>query len=261
MTLSHHTGFLKHKNNITLLFIVILFNITFCLSGCFSSSTTPTTSEQHRKKSPIVKNIARQELPETLSSTTSSPTAWDEIHFWQVNSEWGTLPYWGGTISSSGCGLCSYTTIINMLKGEKYTPATMLEKRGDWVGMEGFPDSSAGTLDGSTHAEWTQKTFGITVDGLDDSINNDGVKNYLKNGKSVLMICSAGTDIYRNSRGETRSSKGHFVVIYRYDEASKEFFVQDSAFNDDDAGKAVHYTEDQMQYLLSNTYHMVGYHI
>lgn len=205
------------------------------------------------------KKVKAEKAFEEKKKQEEAKAKWDEIHFAQASNPWGTLPYWGGTVGNSGCGLCAYTVMVDMLKGQKYTPSDMLSMRGDWRGEEEFPESRTGTLDNTTHAEWTKQKFDIVVrDDNDKSINH--MKEYLSDGEGVLMLCSNGSNIFKNNQGATRSSDGHYIIVYKYDENTKQFYVQDSSWGDNTLGKKVSYSESEMEFLLSHTQEMTSYH-
>lgn len=166
--------------------------------------------------------------------------------------EWSNLRYWTGTISRSGCGLCAYTVIINVLTGNEYTPADMYKIRGDWKGMDGYPDDFTGSK-GKTHAEWTKDKFDIDTYNISISVND--LKKEVSKPEACAMVCSAGNS-FKNKSGEWRYSGGHFVAVLGYDEEG--FHVSDSAYTWDE-GHDVVYSDNEMARMLRSANHITVY--
>ena len=166
----------------------------------------------------------------------------DSMHFCQ----WGE--------GYSDIRLCAFTVAMNILLGTDYTPETILPERGDWQGMDHYPDDRTGTPDGSTHAEWVKAQFGVDMESVDNSI--PALREALSDGKSVLTVMARGQS-FKNKQGDWRYTGGHYVCIYRCDETG--FFVQDSSYKGAD-GTAVHYTDSEMSGML-NSGTFVRYHV
>lgn len=176
-----------------------------------------------------------------------------EIHFQQGGGQpWSSLPYWTGTIASSGCGLCSYTVMVDVLTGNDYTPTDMLRMRGDWKGMDGYPDDKTGS-GRMTHAEWTKNKFDISSHRIDVSL--DAMKSEMNGTEKVAIVCAAGSS-FKNNDGSWRWSSGHFIAVFAHDEHG--FHVTDSAVNTSQ-GKNVIYSDSDMQRLLRGTSKIVMY--
>lgn len=194
-----------------------------------------------------------EELREEQAARLKALSTKNEIHFQQGGGNaWSGLSYWNGTVASSGCGLCAYTVIIDVLTGYEYTPTDMLKIRGDWRGMDGYPNDSTGS-GSQTHAEFTKSTFDI--DMYEISIDVDSMKAALEGGESAVMVCARGS-VFKDKQGNWRYSSGHFIAVYGYDEEG--FHVADSAYNSS-RGANVIYSDSDMARLLSGSNHVVVY--
>lgn len=178
----------------------------------------------------------------------------DTYHYCQWGQYYSDLRYYCGTIGSAGCGLCSYTSAINILKGTDYWPDTMLAERGDWAGTEQSVNAYVGSPNGMTHAEWTKDRFDVEMETV---ASGTGVaRELLGDGESVLIVCSHGT-VFHDKAGVWRWSSGHYVIIYRCDDGG--FYVHDSSYQGDN-GTAVYYTDAEMANMMGQTGEMVWMH-
>lgn len=183
----------------------------------------------------------------------------DSIHFaqWQPGSSWASRRYWGGTVATHGCGLVSYTVAIDILTGARLDPSQMIDKRGDWVGMESWPDDSSGVRTGETHAEFTKRVFGVTERALPmDGDTLATLDQALEEDEAVVQLCGRGTIFKNGKTGQWRTSSGHYVLIYRH--ADGYYYVQDSTWLDE-GGTAVRYSRSDMQRMLSGASALIAY--
>lgn len=160
-------------------------------------------------------------------------------------SEWSGLRYWSGNVATSGCGLCSYTVIIDVLCGKDYTPADMLSIRGDWRGMDGYPDDDTGTKYGSHH-DFTLGEFDIETWNITPTVSE--LKSALKEKETAAMVCSRGY-AFKNRSGAWRWSSGHFVAVLGYDDEG--FHVSDSAYPKAEGANVI-YSDSEMEKMLAN---------
>ena len=181
----------------------------------------------------------------------------DTVQYSQAGQPWSGVPYWSHTIGRSGCGLCSYTVVVDLLTGADYTPDEMLKIRGDWSGTEATLDSRFGTPNGETHQQWSENAFGFTTTrvpvtraSLNDALSDDG--------ESATIILARGSGVFKNADGTWRSSSGHFVVCYRVDE-NGNYHVQDSGTTPE-KGTNVVYSPKDMDRLLSGTNAVLAFH-
>lgn len=172
-----------------------------------------------------------------------------EYHFFQRDARWSLLPYWGGygTVGADGCGLCSYTTMVNLLCGTSYTPDEMLRLRGDWAGLEENLDYVNGTPDGSTHAEWTKAHFDIDQTTLPVTVR--AAREALQDDETILIVGPVDVDLH-DRYGSWRHSGGHYMCVYRCDDGG--FYLHDSAY-EGEAGTAVYYTDAEFEAMLART--------
>jgi hypothetical protein len=187
---------------------------------------------------------ALQQLKDEKTARAKSLENAKYVQFAQANGPWSGLSYWNGNIGSSGCGLCAYTVMIDVLTGNDYTPADMLNIRGDWRGMDGYPDDYTGS-GGLTHAEWTLQNFDITMYNIDR--NMEALKAELKEKESAAIVCTAGY-VLKTASGSWYYTSGHFVTVVGYDEEG--FHVSDSGRNSSE-GTNVIYSDSDMVRMLS----------
>lgn len=157
---------------------------------------------------------------------------------------WSNIRYWGGTVATSGCGLCAYTVVIDALTGKDYTPADMMGIRGDWKGMDGYPDDGTGVPGGESHHDFTLDTFEIETWNIDNSV--EALKESLTERETAAIVCSRG-QAFKDNSGSWRWSSGHFVAVVGYDENG--FHVADSAYSREQ-GTDVVYSDSEMAKML-----------
>lgn len=157
---------------------------------------------------------------------------------------WSGIPYWNGTIASSGCGVCAYTVVIDVLTGADYTPTEMMSLRGDWRGMDGYPDDGTGVKGGGSHHDYTLDTFDVTTWNIGNSVEE--LKEALSEKETAAIVCSRG-NAFKNNSGVWRYSSGHFVAVLGYDEAG--FHVSDSAYSHEEGADVV-YSDAEMAKML-----------
>lgn len=200
-------------------------------------------------------NMRLDELEELEAIEKAREEAWkeaDKKHFPQGGGmPWSNLPYWGANVAWAGCGLCAYTSVVDILTGADYTPTEMLDIRGDWVGMESHVNDASGTPDGSTHHDFTLKTFGI--ESYESEIrDSEAFATELSKEETVSIVCARGT-VFHNKDGSYRYTDGHYVCVYKYDDEG--FHVHDPATQDAN----IIYTHSEMQRLLNGTSSVVFY--
>lgn len=178
----------------------------------------------------------------------------DVYHYCQWGEPYSNIRYFCGTVGSAGCGLCAYTSAINILKGTDYRPDTMLSVRGDWAGTEEYVDSRVGSPNGLNHADWTKEQFDVTMESRD--ANTATARETLMENEAVIIICAGGT-VFHDKAGVWRWSGGHYVLAYRCDDNG--FYVHDSSYQGDN-GSAVFYSDAEMQNMLNVAGQMVVLH-
>lgn len=180
-----------------------------------------------------------------LNKDNTSSSSADDIYFAQSSDPWGSMPYWGTNVSEAGCGLCSYTMGIDVILGKNITPKEMLEQRGCWYGLDNSPSSTEGSVDGSSHGEWTKKTFGVIMEE-NSSLGADGMADELKKGGRVILLSRGGSgDVFKHLNGSWYSTAGHYVLVYKYENGN--FYVKDPGYNN----KNVEYSMDDMKKCLA----------
>ena len=167
------------------------------------------------------------------------------IQYSQSGEEWSNLPYWGVSISYAGCGLCAYTSIIDILLEEDYTPREMLDIRGDWRGMDHWVHDSTGTPDGSSHHDFTLEKFGIDTYECERSAST--LAEELEGGEACALVLVHGVSLKINGGGSWWTD-GHFINVFAYDDEG--FHVHDSATSYSQ-GRNVIYSKGEMEGVLS----------
>ena len=167
------------------------------------------------------------------------------IQYSQSGEEWSSLPYWGVSISYAGCGLCAYTSIIDILLEEDYTPTEMLDIRGDWRGMDHWVHDCTGTPDGSSHHDFTLEKFGI--DTYECERSAEALAEELKDGEACALVLVHGVSLKINGGGSWWTG-GHFINVFAYDDEG--FHVHDSATSYSQ-GRNVIYSMSEMDGILS----------
>lgn len=132
--------------------------------------------------------------------------------FYQTIGKWTTLPIFGGTFASSGCGPTSLSMILSYEKGYLITPEDVWK----WNRSLSSPFSGNGM-------PWSMpaaiaKAYGLTC-SENVSITVDGLKKILDTGHPVLISMKPGTF----TRG------GHIMVLrgYRIVDGKTKFYVND----------------------------------
>lgn len=171
-------------------------------------------------------------------------------HYAQGDGRWGNLEYWGGTLSWTGCGLCAYTSAIDILTGQSLEPPAMLEMRGDWMGMDHYPDHTIGTPDGSTHAELTKRLFDL------DCYNCDGgdLLDEISDPNAVAVVLVRGQ--LKQNGGGWWWTAGHYVCAYDYSDGV--LHVQDPA-GLDWQGQDVQYSGSEIDTFVNEISSVVVY--
>ena len=175
------------------------------------------------------------------SDSNSVSTDADNIHFLQFdsNSSWANKIWGAGnTIGRTGCGLCSLTCVIDILKGQNYTPDQVSDKL-----QQAYPNSADYCQSGQSGPNTAingSKAFGLTATQCTD-INK--LKQALQDGKCIWL--GAGGRVFVNSNGGVTHHSGHCVMFYKY--ADGKYYCHDSA----ETAKVTQYTEAQFQAIVN----------
>lgn len=216
------------------------------IDALYQSYSQKVQASELAKKEAAEASEALSRLKSERMSRSRSIEASSSIQFAQGGMpEWSGLRYWNGNIGTSGCGLCAYTVIIDVLCGKDYTPADMHAIRGDWRGMDGYPEDRTGSKIG-THHDFTLSEFDVETWNISNSL--DELKSALRERESAAMVCSQGR-VFKNRSGVYRWSGGHFVAVIGYDEQG--FHVSDSAYSKDEGANVI-YSDAEMRSMLSN---------
>ena len=226
--------------------IALIFVCAISLSGVFASMVKPI---------PVQAQPVEVSMPqETIVPYIKSPNA-SYMQFAQSGEPWSDLGYWGDNVALNGCGLCCYTTIVDILTDSSYTPETMLSIRGDWQGMDNYVEDNTGLINGMTHGQFTFDTFGINSFEVDCSIGSLALQ--VSRGDTVAMVCAGGDDIFVDAYGGIYSYPGHFICVWTKN-ADGTYLVHDSAVSHG-RGCNVTYSAEQMETLIEHSSSIVAY--
>ena len=115
-------------------------------------------------------------------------------YYGQYESPWASVPYWDGTIQTSGCGLCAVASGISGIFGERITPDTLVDSHAD----------------GSTPKLLNYVKTKYDIKYQEIAKNVDAYTNALQSGK-MLVVSVKG-------KIPTRTyERGHFVLLYGYE--------------------------------------------
>lgn len=131
----------------------------------------------------------------------------------QYDPQWGSVPYGGGTIASSGCGITSMAMIVSYWTGDEITPDMLVEEWGNKYYVSGVGSNMYGMAAGA------KEKFGLSYQDLGNDINK--VMRELEQGRTVIASCHKG--IF--------TSGGHIIVLRGLDENNK-ILVNDPNDND-----------------------------
>lgn len=121
----------------------------------------------------------------------------------QYSAQWGSIPFGGGTISSSGCSVTCIAMVASYLKDASIYPSDVVA----WTGAKTYYVPGQG-------ASWAIFPAAAEHYGLRcRNLGKDGkkVKKALKKGKPVIASMGPGTF----------TSKGHFIVLRGMDEGER----------------------------------------
>lgn len=152
------------------------------------------------------------------SSSSSNGNGYSKVYkvngkeykeFKQSQGSYASVPYSGGTISSSGCGPTS-VAIVASGYGKNYTPGTLVEDAKKKYNVSNFtasPNATAKMLN----------TAGLSYTST-YSLTKENLKNHLKTGKPAVLSVD-------NSCGGMFTSATHYIAILDIDENGKKVYV------------------------------------
>lgn len=156
------------------------------------------------------------EQPETANDVPAGPKPAGTFMplYLQAEPQWASVPYAGGTIGDSGCGLTCAAMAVTYLTGQEVTPPDLAAAVGDSCLTDGVNDPEK-------FGKWIVETYhdsGITSTGklyrLDDALEQ----------VDAGAIAFAG--IHNGTLGDA-AYMGHVVMIWRHDDAG--YWVRDPA--------------------------------
>lgn len=217
-----------------------------CMDSIHETYSQKASQAQMAKREAEQAAEALESLKNEKSSRAKSLANAKQIQFPQGNdAPWSGLKYWTGTVARSGCGLCAYTVVIDELCGKDYTPTDMLSIRGDWKGMDGYPDDHTGS-GSQSHKQFTKSTFDVDTWNIGHSVS--ALKEALSEKETAAIICSCGYS-FKNKSGMWRYSGGHFIAVTGYDEEG--FHVSDSAYSNAEGANVI-YSDSEISRMLGS---------
>lgn len=137
--------------------------------------------------------------PEPRAVVTDAPASPGVPLYVQADARWGGLPYAGGTVATSGCGLACAAMAWEALSGEACTPADLIAEVGDSCTVGGLNYMPA-------FCEW--------MEGRDPSLSHSGPYGDLARALSDLR---AGRLVFGSLHGALRDGGreygGHLVLL------------------------------------------------
>ena len=139
----------------------------------------------------------------------------DDVPYYnQGDPRWGSVAYWGSTISNAGCGLCSLAAGVSGLTGKEITPDQLTSSNMNGRSLVGL--------------DYCKSRWGIKYQMINKTA--EAYKQALSSGKMILITikgtCSSGPWSF--------STAGHFVLLYGYNNGQCK--IMDSSGK----GRAVH---------------------
>lgn len=139
-----------------------------------------------------------EDAPEESGSATGEMPL-----YLQYSAQWGSIPFGGGTISSSGCSVTCIAMVASYLKNASIYPSDVVA----WTGATTYYVPGQG-------ASWSifpaaAKHYGLRCKNLGKDGNK--IKKALKKGKPVIASMGPGTF----------TSNGHFIVLRGMDAEGK----------------------------------------
>ena len=154
----------------------------------------------------------------SIYSFFQTPHAWWQDKPW--SGEWGEWEYAGKTFGNFGCGMCCMANIYDTLSPYEVSPWDMFEYAQT---VSSYSPSSAGAAISWSEMKSTLNTCGFACELYCKPGAYEDFKQHVKSSQSVLVLVSSAND---NTYWET--TKGHYVTIWLYDEATDTVFLADS---------------------------------
>lgn len=138
----------------------------------------------------------------------------DHPLFLQWDTRWGAIPYGSSMMALSGCGpTCLSMAVVALTGNEDATPAAVAM----YAMQQGYYTEGAGTA-------WSLMTEGCTNYGLrshDLALTEEDMARKLQDG--CVLICSVSPGDF--------TQRGHFIVIYGYEDGWFEVNDPNSVIN------------------------------
>lgn len=176
----------------------------------------------------------------------------EDVFCSQNDPQWAAHPYWEKNISKMGCGLCSFTTAVNILTGSRYTPVEMYDIRSTW----GLPQTQEGNGDicaCDAHEAFNpffREAFGIESSFLEDK-SLESFQRVLEEGGQVIWFSSRQWGepwIWADgTKCPNQYEEGHLVVAWKHE--NDLFYIKDPNGTREE-GNNVTYDHEQFEKLL-----------
>lgn len=176
----------------------------------------------------------------------------EDVFCSQNDPRWAAHPYWESDFTGMACGLCSFTTAVNILTGTRLNPVEVYDMRAEW----GLPQKQEGEGDicaCDAHEEFNpmmRELFGVESVFLEDK-SLESFAQTLEAGDCVIWFSSRDWGepwIWADgSKCENQYTMGHLICAWKHENGL--FYVKDPN-GTREQGNNVTYNHEQFERLL-----------
>ncbi len=205
--------------------VVLFFFAVIVYPGRFKEKETETSTGAEATIAPsdAVVETAPTEEPvqengdptEKIASFLQGPRSWKARLDW--SGKWGNTLYDGGSFGGFGCGLCCMANIYCSLTDYRCSPIDMYKYAKKMTEYGG-----GGAIDWPYMRD-TLQYAGFTCEVGKKPKKYKDFQQIVKNSKACLVVVSS-----EDSTCYWKSTPGHYVVLFLYNEQTDEIFLTDS---------------------------------
>lgn len=176
----------------------------------------------------------------------------EDVFCSQNDQRWAEHPYWERDFTGMACGLCSFTTAVNILTGTRLSPVEVYDMRAAW----GLPQKQEGEGDicaCDAHEEFNpmmRELFGVESSFLEDK-SLESFARTLEAGDCVIWFSSRDWGepwIWADgSKCENQYAMGHLICAWKHENGL--FYIKDPN-GTREQGNNVAYNHEQFERLL-----------
>ena len=186
------------------------------------SPEVPPVQEMPKEEPLITDSVVSLSGESNIYSFFQGPHAWWQDKPW--SGEWGEYEFAGKIFGDFGCGMCCMANIYDTLSPYEVSPWDMFEYA---QMVSSYAPSSAGAAISWSQMQSTLNTCGISSKLYCKPGSYEEFRQHVKSSQSVLvlvlvLVCSANDNTF------WETTKGHYVTIWLYDEATDTVFLSDS---------------------------------